>query len=886
MRIAHRSAALIAAAAAALCFAHALAEPSFSFATTPGKLPKDVVPKHYALRIAPDAERFDAEAEVDIEVRRPVPAIVLNAAELSFKSVTLRAAGGGEERLEASFDPQRETVALAPSRGPIAVGSYRLVIEYSGKIGRHTQGLYRIAYKQDEGERLVEKSMLATQMEPVSARRLFPGWDEPAFRATFEIVAVTDASLTVVSNMPQAAVKLRPGGKKEVRFERSAPMSTYLVALFIGEMDVLEDEIDGIRLRIYTAKGKRERARYAMASTKQIVHYYNDYFGESYPLPKLDQIALPGGIGGAMENWGAIAYNEARFLYDPRQDSVRQQQGAYAIIAHEIAHQWFGNLVTMAWWDNLWLNEGFATWMQAKATDRFNPSWGVPLRNSLSKEWALGEDALRTTHPIQTPVENDVRATDVFDSISYAKGAAVLRMVEAYLGEDVFRAGVRRHVHAHRFSNATTADLWRHLSEASGQDIDKLVSGWTELPGYPVVAVSEKCGPGDAVVTLAQERFSLNDPAAQALTWNVPVILADPAGARQTVLLEQKPQSVRFGGCGAILANAGDSGYYRVQYDESAFRRLAAGLKALPELDRLRLLSDTFALVQAGRTDVTRYLSLVETLGDEDNRNVWEQVIDSLRFLGDLIDREEERVTFDRFVARVLEKPFARVGWDAQPGEPPDAQLLRRSLIDALGRAGDMPVVREAQARFAASSRKPIDAAIRPSVLNVVGRYADEPTFEALLGRMRAATDVEEKWQAQSALRQMRDPRLQRRLMDLMLTDELPPGEAVFNLTHIGADSGVVEPGWQFVLARLPDILAKASARGRPYVLPDAASGFTDAKRADELVSLTRARLEPPALYQAEKTADRIRLKAVVKGRETDRAIAWARAHSRPAVDN
>jgi len=868
------------AAALLLCFASASAEPRFSFATTPGKLPKDVVPRHYALRIVPAAtyDRFDAEAVIDIEVARPVPAIVLNAAELSFKSVNLRAGTGDETNLTPSFDSQRETVTLAPATAPIAPGSYRLGIGYSGKIGKHPQGLYQIAYKERDRGRLVEKLMLATQMEPVQARRLFPGWDEPVFRASFDIVAVIDAPLTAVSNMPQSKVELRPDGRKEVSFARSVPMSTYLVALFVGEMDLLEDSVDGIRLGIHTVKGKRERALYAMEATKQVVRYYNGYFGEPYPLLKLDQIALPGGIGGAMENWGAIAYNEGRLLYDPGEDSLRQQQGVYGIIAHEIAHQWFGNLVTMAWWDNLWLNEGFASWMASKATERFNPRWGMRLREALWKEGALSEDARRTTHAIQTPVENDTRAMDIFDSITYAKGAAVLRMLEAYLGDDAFRAGVRGYMRAHRFSNTTTADFWHHLSAVSGQDIGKLIAGWTEQPGYPVVKVLQQCENGAAAVTLAQERFTLDDPGAAPLAWNVPVILADAAGRRRTVLLERNPQKLRFERCGAMLANAGDTGYYRSQYDDRNFDRLVLALQELPAPDRLRLLSDTFALAQAGRVDATRYLALMENLGPETDRTIWDQVTGALRFLRELIDSPGDQAVFDRYVARLLETPFARVGWDARPGEPADTGLLRRSLIEALGKAGNEAVVREAQARFAARAAKPIDPAIRPAVLNVVGRYADQGTFEALLERMRSATDMTDKWEAQSALRQMRDPRLLQRLMELMLSDELPPSDAVFNLTHIGDDSGRVELGWRFVLEHLPAILAKASARARPHVLPDAASAFTDAARADELIALTRTHLDATALYQTEKAADWIRLKAAVKAREARRATDWARA--------
>jgi aminopeptidase N len=871
---------VLAAALLFCCTGPAVAEPRFSFAATPGKLPKDVVPRHYALRIvpAPTYDRFDAEALIDIEVVRPVAAIVVNAAELAFKSVKLRAGTGGEASLAASFDPQQETATLKPAIGPIAPGSYRLGIDYSGKIGKHPQGLYQIAYKERDRGRLVDKRMLATQMEPVQARRLFPGWDEPVFRATFDIVAVIEASLTAVSNMPLSRVEHRPDGRKEVSFARSVPMSTYLVALFVGEMDLLEDSVDGIRLGVHTVKGKRERARYAMQATKEIVRYFNGYFGEPYPLSKLDQIALPGGIPGAMENWGAIAYNEGRLLYDPGGDSLRQQQVVYGIIAHEIAHQWFGNLVTMAWWDNLWLNEGFASWMAGKTSERFNPRWGTRLRDALWKETALAEDARRTTHPIQTPVENDARAMDVFDSITYAKGAAVLRMLEGYLGEDVFRAGVQAYMRAHRFSNTTTADFWHHLSAASRQNIGKLVAGWTEQPGYPVVKVLQQCENGAAAVTLAQERFTLNDPGAAPLAWNVPVILADAAGGRRTVLLEREPRKLGFERCGAMLANAGDRGYYRSQYDDRNLQRLVPALQGLAAPDRLRLLADTFALAQAGRVDATRYLALVENLGAETDRTIWEQVTGALSFLRELIGSPGDRAIFDRYAAGLLETPFARLGWDARPGEAADAPLLRRLLIEALGRAGHEAVVREAQSRFAARAKKAIDPAIRPAVLNVTGRHADAATFEALLERMRNATDMTDKWEAQAALRQVRDPRLLQRLMELLLTDELPPSDAVFDLTHIGEDSGRVEIVWRFVLEHLPAILAKASPRGRPRVLPDAASGFSDAARADELIALTKAHLDSTAMYQAEKGADWIRLKAAVKAREARRAIDWARA--------
>jgi aminopeptidase N len=872
---------LAAALAATLCCGHAAAGPRFSFATTPGKLPKEVVPRHYALRIAPSPakDRFDGRAEIDIEVTKPVLAIVLNAVELRFVAASLRGETGQEAPLAVSIDAVREIATLAPASAPIAPGKYRLRIEYSGAIGAHPQGLYRIDYRLRDRGQLLDKAMLATQMEPTQARRLFPGWDEPAFRASFEITAVVDSGASAVSNMPVSKISELPDGKKEVAFEPSLPMASYLVALFVGEMETLEDGVDGIRLAIHTVKGKRESARYAMQATREIVHHYNEYFGERYPLAKLDQVALPGGMNGAMENWGAIAYNEGIFLYDAARDSQRRQQAVYGVIAHEIAHQWFGDLVTMAWWDDLWLNEGFATWLADKTADRFNPQWNLRLRGALAKDWALSEDARSTTHAIQTPVENEARAMEIFDSITYVKGAALLRMLETYLGEDVFREGVRRYVRAHRYGSATTADLWHELSQASGRDVGALSAPWTEQPGYPIVMVERRCTAGVARLTLAQERFVLLGQKAQPFLWKVPVIL-DAAGHRRTLLLEGASQELQIDGCGAVRANTGDTGYFRVQYDPENFRELASALPQLDAPDRLRLLSDTFALVQAGRVDVTRYLSLVDALGDETERSIWEQIMSALGMLRGLLDAPEQIESFDRYIIRVLQRPFARLGWEAKPGESADAALLRRSLIEALGMAGDAQVVREAQARFAARATRRIDPGIHAAVMNIVGRYADDATFEALLRQMREATDAGVRWEAQSALRHVREPKLVQRYMALLLTNELPPSDAVRNLTQLGAESDRPALVWGFVLENLSSVLAKASPQGRASVLPDVAAPFHDVARADELLALTKTHFDASALYRAQKSADWIRLKAEVKAREAQRAVAWARAHS------
>jgi aminopeptidase N len=855
-----------------LCTASALAEPRFAFHSTPGKLPKDVVPKHYALRIVPAAtqDRFTGTARIEIEVARPVASIELNALELELHKAQLDSTA-----LAVRLDRERETAVLSKTEGTIAPGRYRLEIEYSGRILKHPNGLHQVSYRERDGEKLVEKTMLATHMEPVHARRLFPGWDEPVFRATFDIAVVVDEKLTAVSNMPVSGVTPLPGGKKEIAFARSVSMPTYLVALYVGELDFLEDSVDGIALRIYTTKGKSARGRFAMAATKEILAYMNEYFGVRYTLPKLDQIAVPPGLMGAMENWGAINYNEGRLLYDEAEPSLRQQQRIYGLIAHEIAHMWVGNLVTMAWWDNLWLNEGFANWMATKTAERFQPQWQPRLRTALWRQEAMTDDARRTTHPIQTPVTNDARAMDLFDAITYSKGEAFIGMLESYLGENAFREGIRRYMRAHQYSNTTTADLWHHLSEASGRDVAALAAPWTEQPGFPLVRVEQRCADGVAEATLWQERFTLNDPLAQRLTWKVPVTLVDGTGERHTVLLEREPQRVRLAGCGALRANVGHRGYYRVEYDPQTFDLLARALPRLDAAERLRLLLDSFALMQAGRLDARRYLALVEGLQGESDPRVWEHVTDALRFLRELMDTPADQREFNAAIARVLRKPFARFGWETRPVESIDDALVRRVLIDALGRAGDPDTVHEARKRFAS---KQVDPAVRPAVLNVVARHADDATFDALQQWLRTTTDAALKADLRAALRHVGQPERLRRWLELLLTtNELSAGDAVYDITHSGQDSGQGELAWQFVRSNLPAVLAKASPRGRAWVLPQAAQPSADTARADELLALTKQHLDPGAFYLAEKTADWIRLRALVKSRESARALAWAR---------
>ena len=465
------------------------------------------------------------------------------------------------------------------------------------------------------------KIMLGSQFEATDARRFFPCWDEPVFRARFQLTAVVPENWLAVSNMPVESEDKIAGGK-EVRFAATPPMSSYLNVFVAGELESIESRSGPTQLRVIATKGKAEMGRYALEATAQILQYYNDYFGVAYPLPKLDQIALPGGFGGAMENWGGITYYESKLLFDPKSSSAETKQDIYEVLAHEMAHQWFGDLVTMAWWDNLWLNEGFASWMGSKCTAHFNPQWEVWLRREfprdpsrragIAKEAAMEGDARSTTHPIQQPVATEAEANSAFDDITYKKGQSFLRMLESFLGDDVFREGIRDYIAAHAYLNTTTADLWNALSDASGKPVGEIAAGWTEQPGFPVVKVKREQG-GD--VSLTQERFTVNFTNAPPLEWKIPLMYAVVGETPATLLMTRKLDTIHnIPPDRALKLNVNGAGNYRVEYDEASWKLLLGALKNLGVEDRVNLLSDAWGLVQANRAPIALYFELVEKL--------------------------------------------------------------------------------------------------------------------------------------------------------------------------------------------------------------------------------------------------------------------------------
>lgn len=846
------------------CAVAARTEEPFALEKTPGKLPKDVIPRNYAVRIEPSVAgaSLRGRESIEIEVRKPVRQIVLNARGLAISNARL-----GEQALTPQLDEEKQTLTF-PLTAELAPGVHRLDLEFSGKLGEQPYGLFLSRYQQGTEH----KHALATQMEATDARRMFPCWDEPVFRATFELTAVIPAAHTAVSNMPIVAETALADGLKEVRFAKSPSMSSYLLAFFAGEFESIEDEVGGVKLRIFTTPGKREQGRYALEATKQILPYYDEYFGTKYPLPKLDQIALPSTGAAGMENWGAILYHDTALLYDPATSSQWTKERVFEVVAHELAHQWFGNIVTMAWWDNLWLNEGFASWMGTKATDRFNPDWQMWLRAAGDKEYAMSLDARATTHPVQQPVPTEEAANDAFDEITYLKGQAFIRMLESFLGEQPFREGIRGYMKKHAYSNTTTEDLWQALEDASGRPVRSFAAGWTQQPGFPVVKVTEAAGTGTMTVELAQERFTLNQPKAEPLLWAIPIALG-PAAApldAQVVLLKESQLPARPIDAGlALKANIGDAGYYRVWYDDALFKRLRKATPLMATADRLNLLNDAWAMALAGRSPVARTFDLIEVLREDTSYPIARRILDICWTIHGLQRREPGEAAFHAWARKLLQPHLTRLGWEVRPGEKPLDGSLRSSVIEALGAFGDEEVLAEARRRFRVFIAKgaPIPSDLRRTVLGLVGHHADAETWEKLRELARAESSVEQKGNYIRAFASARASELATRTLAIALTDELNPDEASRLVRQVGSEGLQPELAVEFAKANLPALLAKVGALGANSYVPALFRPFNDDARADELEALAKERLTPDANYQVAKAADEIRFNASLKTR-------------------
>jgi aminopeptidase N len=856
-------------------------EKPYDFASTPGKLPKQVVPLEYSIRIVPDLSKltFSGSETVKIKTSAPVHELVLNSAELEITKASIDGAQLAPSTIK--LDPNNELLTIAlPNE--LAAGEHALALEFGGKITPKGRGLYYMPY-QEQGTG-AKKIALGTQFEPSDARRFFPCWDEPSFRARFQLTAVVPENWLAVSNMPVESERKIDIGK-EVRFQATPPMSSYLNVFVAGELDLIEMKAAGTQIRVIATKGKAEWGRYALESTAQVLQYYNDYFGIRYPLPKLDQIAIPGGFGGAMENWGGITYYESALLFDPKKSSAATRQRIYEVIAHETAHQWFGDLVTMAWWDNLWLNEGFASWMGSKCSAHFNPDWEIWLakniqrdpsrRSGIAKEVAMEGDARSTTHAIQQPVANESDANGAFDDITYRKGQSFLRMLESFLGEDAFRDGIRRYIAAHKCSNSTTADLWSALSEASGKPVGEIAAAWTEQPGFPIVKVKRE---GEKI-SLTQERFTINFPNAPALEWKIPLtyFVVGEKKIESRLMTGKIDNLPNVAADRVIKLNANGAGNYRVQYDESSWKALLGALPKLNLEDRVNLLSDSWALAQANRADVSLYLELIGKLPRGRELAERDQIVNAFDYINRLLIGEPTREKFQAYAHLILRLTFDDLGWDPRKNESPRESLLRASLIVALADLNDQEIIAGCKKRFEKFVVDPASLApnLREPVCFVVGQNADEATFNKLHELGMKTTSVEEKRNYYDAMTAARDPKLAAKALQVSLTDELPTSRALHNVGKVARYSGHPDLVWDFAKANMKALLEKTDALGANTFAPSLFVFFSEKSRANELKTYAKSNLPDTSAKEVAKAVDEVEFRAEFKQRLVPQLTPW-----------
>lgn len=836
------------------------------------QLPAGVEPVLYRLRIEPDLEagRFLGRAEIEIDMAAPAAELTLNALGLEFERVEADGAGAPAA---VALDPVRQEATFRFA-APLAAGRHTLRIAYRGAIGGDGHGLYLSRHAGAAGT----GRMLVTQFEPVDARRVFPAWDEPGRKAEFEVTVIVPEGFLAVSNMPVAREAALAPGRKEVAFQRTPRMSTYLLVLAAGELERIAERVGAVELGAVVPKGQSAKARWALRSMVRLLPYYNAYYGVDYPLPKLDLIAAGDNFSfGAMENWGAMTFIDSLVLLDPATSSAATRENIFVVIAHEMAHQWTGNLVTMRWWDDIWLNEGFAQWMNYKAADALNPNWRLYERGSFARR-ATARDASRSAHAVYQPVREVSETDTIFDGITYDKGAAVLRMLEAYLGADIFRDGIRRYMAAHAYGNAASADLWEALTAASGEPVASIAEGFVMQPGLPDIRVEQACVEGRLRVRLEQRRFTIHYPDAPAASWRVPVLVGRPGEGPRKLLLDTAPASLEFPDCASpAKANLGDLGYYHATYDGEGLARLGAAFAGFAPADRGNLLDDAWGMVASGKAPLATWLDLASHAASDESAAVLNLVLDTVGWVDTVLRATAERDAFRAEARRLLAPAMARLGWAARPGEDEIAPLLRERVITTLGTLGDAAILDEGRRRFAAFPGDPaaMPGPIAGAVTRIVGRAADHAAFERLLRLARAAPDFESRERYFGALMGVLDPELASAALAVTLGDDYPRARIGRLLGAVATRGEHPDLAWAFLLKNEQALYERLADTARNWLGPVIAAGFDDLSGAAALRAYAPANATPGGRINVTQTVDGIETKAELKARLTAEIRAW-----------
>jgi puromycin-sensitive aminopeptidase len=797
-------------ACTALTFS-AQATPAAELAGTAHRLPDGVTPTSYELFVEPYPERgkFSGSETIALTVTKPTNEITLNAAELKIleaQCISI-APGAVPKRAKVIYRTSAEQISLVLPR-ELNAGKYNLSLKFDGILNDKLRGFYRSSYTDAKG---VKQWLATTQMEATDARRMFPCFDEPGFKATYTLTASIAPDCVAISNSPITQEKVdAKAHRKIVHFDTTPKMSTYLVALIVGPLKSTDEvTAQGVPVRVWSVAGKEQMGTYARDVAAKLLPFYDSYFGVDYPAKKLDLIAIPDFEAGAMENLGAITFREKLLLIDDKTASTEAKHDASSVIAHEMAHMWFGDLVTMKWWDDLWLNEAFATWMSAKAVDHLRPDWHEWDQFCIERLDSMSTDCLHSTRPIHFSVTDPNQVDQMFDEITYGKGASVLRMLERYVSEDVFRDGVQQYIKAHQYGNATTMDLWESIGHAANKDINEMMHGWVYQPGYPLVT-TDTVNNRNAFLA-AQERFILlknpkqSDNNAFQTLWQIPLafrsLAAKDENAIQRQLLTDKQTKFAQTDGPPYLINAGGDGYYRVRYTGGSLHDVSGKVPQLSVTERASLLSDQFYLALAGDIPVPDYLALTAEYKDEDDPTVTNILCDQFEKLNTLVS-DTSRPAFEAFVRDRLSRAKDKLGWTVKDSDSDLTKMQRAEVLAVLGMIGqDKSTIKEARDLFAGylKDKDSLNPDLVNTVVRIVAYNGSDSDYDKIEDLWHTAKTPELELRFLYALADFRDPALIQSTLAMAITDDVRNQDAPGVVAHVVSTVAGRRLGWDFV---------------------------------------------------------------------------------------
>lgn len=782
------------------------------------RLPKTIKPVNYALEFKPDFEtfKFSGSSVTDIIVESETTTIELNSADLTFDKVEFVASNGTKLMSSEVKLCQASEVATIVFPSALPLGAAKLSIQFVGCLNDELKGFYRSKYTHPNGE---TRWAATTQFEAADARRAFPCWDEPALKATFDVTIVAHTDKTVISNMPLIDTKpcTKDSALSHFTFSRTPIMSTYLLAFIVGEYDYVEDkDSNGVLIRCYTPLGKKEQGKFALNIATKTLPFYVNYFKIDYPLPKLDMIAIPDFSAGAMENWGLVTYRETCILVDEVNSSLSSKQTVAIVVGHELAHQWFGNIVTMEWWTHLWLNEGFASWIEYLCVDYCMPEMDIWTHFVFSDYTrALELDSLRSSHPIEVPVNGPSEIDEIFDAISYSKGATVIRMLHNYIGDDAFRTGLHNYLEKFKYKNTFTEDLWAALSEASGKDVNDLMQLWTKQTGYPYINVSSYVNDKkETILKLSQKRFFSDgsEPTQEEdYKWKVPISIVTKSSFPNThkdILLEKVSDEVNLGVMPEsdwIKLNKSSIGMFRTNYSPEMLLKLVEVIKEqkIHPTDRLGLQSDVFALSQAGLLTADTLLKFIESYSVEENVTVWRDLLSNLLGMSHILLNTNFHHEFQSFIRRLLKPISQKLGYSPVEGESGLTGMCRATILRTLGTNGDLDTINVAKKQFEDHlNGKLIPADLRSAVYSTVLSEADEALLTKFI-ELHDKTDLqEEKMRIATSLGSVKNEKLIEKVLEFSISPSVRSQDSVTVICGVSSNPTTkrsADMAWSFL---------------------------------------------------------------------------------------